>query len=73
MKEYIYWRDDMPTDIKVQGGMYYRSMGVGKFIVACENKGYKMVGVKFDESNNCEFLFIKPAEMNKGIKVKKEV
>lgn len=57
--EYIYWRDDAPKDIPIQDGMYYRSMTVGKFIKDCEDKGYKMVGVKFDETNNCEFMFIK--------------
>ena len=61
-KEYIYWRDDAPKDTKIQGGMYYRSMNIGKFIIDCEDKGYKMVGIKFDNSNNCEFIFIPPIE-----------
>ena len=62
MKEYIYWRDDAPKETTIQCGMYYRTMGTGKFIKDCEDKGYKMVGVKFDESNSCEFIFIPPKD-----------
>jgi len=61
-KEYIYLRNDAPKDVEIQGGMYYRSMGIGKFIKDCEDKGYTIVGVKFDESNNCEFIFIPPIQ-----------
>ena len=62
MKEYIYWRDDCPSRCLLQEGMMYRSMKIGKFIKECEDKGYKMMGIKFDESNNCEFIFIPPEE-----------
>jgi hypothetical protein len=62
MKEYIYWRDDAPEEAPIQGGMFFRSMKMGKFIKECEDKGYKMMGIKFDESNNCEFIFIPPKE-----------
>lgn len=55
---YIFWRDN--CDGEFRGGMFFRSMGIGKFIKDCENKGYVMAGVKFDQSNNCEFIFKKP-------------
>ena len=62
MKKYIYWRDDAPKNVPLNGGMFYRCMGIGKFIKETEKKGYMLVGIKFDESNNCEFIFIPPTK-----------
>lgn len=60
MEEYTYWREEALKDGETQDGIYYRSMGIGKFIKECEDKGYKMLGIKFDDSNTCEFFFIPP-------------
>jgi hypothetical protein len=38
------------------GGIYYRSMGLGKFIMECKEKGFDIVGIRINESNNCELL-----------------
>ena len=39
------------------GGIYFRSMGIGKFIQETREKGFNVVGIRFDpKSNNCELL-----------------
>lgn len=43
---------------EAQTGMYYRSMKLGQFIKETEAKGYQIIGIKVDESNNCEFYFV---------------
>jgi len=54
---YVFWRDGFEGEAR--GGMFYRSMGIGRFIADCESKGYTMAAVRFDQSNNCEFIFVK--------------
>jgi hypothetical protein len=56
----IFWDDDIPKNIDLHGGMFYRSMKMGEFIKNCEEKGYKICGIRLDETNNCEFIFIPP-------------
>lgn len=58
----MFWTEDAPTDIPLKGGMFYRSMGMGKFIKEAEEKGYRIYGVRFDDSNNCEFIFEEPTD-----------
>lgn len=60
MSQHVFFKEDAP--IEIQRGMFYRSMSVGKFISDCESKGYKIYGVIFDDTNNCEFLFEPPKE-----------
>lgn len=62
MEDYTFWKEEAQEESDIQDGMYYRAMGIGKFIKECEDKGYKMLGIKFDESNNCEFFFISPED-----------
>jgi len=38
------------------GGIYYRSMELGKFIKKCREQGFDVIGIRFDESNKCELL-----------------
>lgn len=38
------------------GGIFYRSMKLGKFIKDCKDKGFDIVGIKLDESNKCELI-----------------
>ena len=58
--EKIFWDDNAPKNLDLQGGMFYRSMKLGTVIKECEEKGYKIWGVRLDESNNCEFIFTAP-------------
>lgn len=57
---YLFWREGFEGSCR--GGIFMRSMGVGRFVKECEDKGYVMAGVRFDQSNNCEFLFKKPGD-----------
>jgi len=51
---------DCPVGTNLDRGMFYRSMGMGRFIKDVEGKGFKIFGIVFDEENNCEFIFMKP-------------
>lgn len=51
---------------EAQMGMYYRSMKLGQFIKETEAKGYQIIGIKVDESNNCEFYFVNHNENNEN-------
>lgn len=55
--ERYFFIEDYP-DEEVQRGMFYRTMKLGTFIKDCEEKGYHIVGIRLDESNNGELLFI---------------
>jgi len=57
-EKHVFFKDNAPDEL--QRGMFYRSMGIGRFITDCEVKGYKIHGVIFDDDNNCEFLFESP-------------
>lgn len=46
-------------DETIHGGLFYRTMKLGRFIKDCEEKGYFIVGLRVNESNNGELLFIK--------------
>jgi hypothetical protein len=59
MSEKFFYTDDCPIDQPIQGGMFYRTMGLGKFIQECESKGYKILGIRLDETNNGELLWTK--------------
>jgi hypothetical protein len=54
--EKIFFTADCPRAFR--GGMYYRTMGLGKFIKDAESKGYEIVGLRVTESNDGELLFI---------------
>lgn len=55
----IFWTDDCPEYAYIKGGLFFRTMGLGKFIDRVEQDGYKVVGIKVDDSNECELLTIK--------------
>jgi hypothetical protein len=52
----IFWDPKFEGDCR--GGLYFRSMKLGQFIKETEEKGFKIVGIKFDESNNCDIIFV---------------
>lgn len=54
--EKVFFTDDCPRAF--QGGMFYRTMGLGKFIKECEEKGYQIVGMRLTESNDGELMFV---------------
>jgi len=56
--KHVFFKEDAPQEM--QRGMFYRSMKLGKFISECEEKGYKIHGIVFDDENNCELLFTAP-------------
>jgi len=53
--KHVFFKDNSPFSLR--RGIFYRSMGLGKFITDCESKGFKIYGVVFDDENNCELLF----------------
>jgi hypothetical protein len=54
---YFFYSEDCPVGVPVNGGIFYRTMGLGRFIKDCEEKGYHIVGIRLDEENNGELLF----------------
>jgi hypothetical protein len=56
----VFWDDSFEGE--AQGGMFFKSMKLGKFIKETEEKGFVIAGIKFDESNKCELIFKKPEE-----------
>lgn len=54
--EKVFFTDDCPKAFR--DGMFYRTMGLGKFIKDCESKGYQIVGIRLTEENNGELLFV---------------
>lgn len=56
--EKIFWTGDCPQGVPLTGGLFYRTMKMGQFIKECEEKGYHIVGLRVDESNNGEFIFV---------------
>jgi hypothetical protein len=57
--ERFFYTDDCPIGEPLQRGMFYRTMKLGTFVKDCEEKGFHIVGLRVDESNNGEFLFVK--------------
>jgi hypothetical protein len=60
--EKIFWDDAAPIGKDIRGGMFYRTMGLGRFIKECEDKGYTILGIRLTEENNGELMFIPPEE-----------
>ena len=50
----IFWKDGWEGEAK--GGIYFRAFDLNKFINNLEIKGESVVGIKFDDSNNIEFI-----------------
>ncbi len=56
--ERLFYTEDCPVGKPIQGGLFLRTMSLGRFIKECEEKGYQIVGIRVDESNEGELLFI---------------
>jgi hypothetical protein len=57
--KHVFFKENTPQEMR--RGMFYRSMKLGKFISDCEEKGYKIHGIVFDDDNICELLFTDPS------------
>ena len=58
--EKVFYTEDCPIGTDLRGGMFYRTMKLGQFIKETEEKGYRIVGLRVDEGNNGELIFIPP-------------
>lgn len=61
---FLFVRDDYKAGEKLQSGLFLRSMSIGRAVKDYEEKGCRVVAIRFDQSNNCECIFemCEPAE-----------
>ena len=52
-KEVVFWKDGFSGE--AQGGFYYRSFELNKFMEGIEERGGTVVGIQFT-GNNCEII-----------------
>ena len=52
--EGIFWKDNFHGEGK--GGLIYRAFDLNKFVTKIEELGDEIVGIRFDDSNNIEFI-----------------
>ncbi len=52
-----YLSKDWEDGSSATGGIFYRAFDLIKFIEKVEEQKGKVVCIKFDDSNNCEFLY----------------
>jgi hypothetical protein len=50
--------DDCPKGKLLHGGFFFRATGLGNKLEQVEKEGKKIVGIRIDNSNEIEFLFI---------------
>lgn len=54
----MFWTDEAPRYGYMKGGLFFRVMGLGKFIDHVEQDGHKVVGIRVDDSNEIELITI---------------
>ncbi len=62
--EGIFWLDGFEGECK--GGLMFRAFDLNKFINKVQDGGDKVIGIKFDGSNNVEFITETKQEMGEG-------
>jgi hypothetical protein len=59
--------DDCPKGKLLHGGFFFRAFGLGNKLEQVEKGGKKIVGIRIDNSNEIEFLFINEGEGTQGL------
>ena len=52
--EGIFWKDGFEGECR--GGLYFRAFDMMKFVNRVQSEGQEIVAIKFDDSNNLEFI-----------------
>ena len=52
--EGIFWKDGFEGECR--GGLYFRAFDMMKFVNRIQSEGQEIVAIKFDDSNNLEFI-----------------
>lgn len=65
--ERIFWAPDCPHGQALSSGLFFRTMGLGRFIEECEQKGCHIVGIRVDGSNNGELICVPSEEGDEGV------
>ena len=55
--EGIFWKDGFEGECR--GGLYFRAFDMMKFVNRVQSEGQEIVAIKFDDSNNLEFIVSK--------------
>jgi hypothetical protein len=58
--EGIFWKDGFEGECR--GGLYFRAFDMMKFVNRIQSEGQEIVAIKFDDSNNLEFIVGKMKE-----------
>ena len=58
--EGIFWKDGFEGECR--GGLYFRAFDMMKFVDRIQSEGQEIVAIKFDDSNNLEFIVGKMKE-----------
>jgi hypothetical protein len=58
--EGIFWKDGFEGECN--GGLYFRAFDMMKFVNRVQSEGQEIVAIKFDDSNNLEFIVGKMKE-----------
>ena len=58
--EGIFWKDGFEGECR--GGLYFRAFDMMKFVNRVQSEGQEIVAIKFDDSNNLEFIVGKMKE-----------
>jgi hypothetical protein len=58
--EGIFWKEGFEGECR--GGLYFRAFDMMKFVNRVQSEGQEIVAIKFDDSNNLEFIVGKMKE-----------